>query len=350
MRLIIALLLTASAWAADTTLDVNTASTVGDQDCTTNTVGSTGTAACATLSQAESKIPANITAAGSNGIWTIMCSGSTDDATAVTVNGTTTDATHYIRIVGDGTPTGAWDADRYTLTNTVGALLIYDEFVRVENLQIELTGTGAGIYMMNINSVAAGATFHIANNIFKGRTGQTSYAETAMQLNDADATFYVFNNIVYVGTAASADANGINLISGTAHVYSNTVVGGYRSIRQTGGTMTAKNNYAGASGAGGAYAGTITKTTCASSDTTGTTGLTEIAYNTTNFTNVTTGSEDLRLPSGSALLNVGTDTSGESAPLNFTTDIGGETRSTWDVGADELVVASAAKRRTFLIQ
>jgi hypothetical protein len=83
-------------------------------------------------------------------------------------------------------------------------------------------------------------------------------------------------------------------------------------------------------------------TTCASSDTTGSTGLQNIAYDTTNFTNVTAGSEDLHIPTGSALKDVGTDTSGDAAPMNFTTDIDGETRSgTWDVGADELVTGGA---------
>jgi hypothetical protein len=80
-------------------------------------------------------------------------------------------------------------------------------------------------------------------------------------------------------------------------------------------------------------------TTCASSDATGSAGLQNIAANTTNFTNVTAGSEDFHLPAGSALIDVGTDTSGDAAPLNFTDDIDGVTRTgTWDIGADEYVV------------
>jgi len=47
-------------------------------------------------------------------------------------------------------------------------------------------------------------------------------------------------------------------------------------------------------------------------------------------------------------INNGIDTSGEAAPLNFTTDIQGETRATWDIGADEYVAAGAARRIMFI--
>jgi hypothetical protein len=101
--------------------------------------------------------------------------------------------------------------------------------------------------------------------------------------------------------------------------------------------MTCKNCYARAD-PGYAYSGTITKTTCASADTTGSAGLQNIAVNTTNFTNVTAGAENFDLPLGSALIDVGTDTSGDAAPLNFTTDIVARTRgATWDIGAFEYV-------------
>ena len=64
-----------------------------------------------------------------------------------------------------------------------------------------------------------------------------------------------------------------------------------------------------------------------------------VAYSTANFTNVTSGSENLHLAAGSALIDAGTDLS-----ITFTTDIDGETRQTgvnlWDIGADEYIVES----------
>jgi len=68
-------------------------------------------------------------------------------------------------------------------------------------------------------------------------------------------------------------------------------------------------------------------TTCGSSDSTGTSGLQNIPVSTATFVNVTAGSENWHLAgTGSGLYNVGTNTSGDSAPMNFTTDIDGETR------------------------
>jgi hypothetical protein len=65
-----------------------------------------------------------------------------------------------------------------------------------------------------------------------------------------------------------------------------------------------------------------------------------VPFSTAQFTNVTGGSENFRLVSGSYLIDTGTDTSGEGAPLNFTDDIVGTTRSDWDVGAFEYVAAA----------
>jgi hypothetical protein len=78
----------------------------------------------------------------------------------------------------------------------------------------------------------------------------------------------------------------------------------------------------------------ITLITCASSDTSGSIGLQNIACNSNTFKNVTSNNEDLRPPYGSSLINVGTTTSGEPSPMNFTTDIKGNSRTgTWDIGA-----------------
>jgi hypothetical protein len=73
----------------------------------------------------------------------------------------------------------------------------------------------------------------------------------------------------------------------------------------------------------------LTLTNCASSDLTGLAGLQNIPYTTGTFLNVTSGSEDLHLAVGSALIDAGVD---ESAV--FTTDIEGTTRTLpWDIGA-----------------
>lgn len=108
-------------------------------------------------------------------------------------------------------------------------------------------------------------------------------------------------------------------------------------------TLTVKNCYLHSTGT--VYTnigyGTGTFTTCrhsTSQSITGSTGST--AYSTSNFTNVTSGSEDFTLPSGSALIDAGTDLSGDSG-YPFSTDILGATRSgTWEVGPFNYAAAS----------
>lgn len=54
----------------------------------------------------------------------------------------------------------------------------------------------------------------------------------------------------------------------------------------------------------------------------------------TTLTYENSGNQDYHLTSDDAVIAVGTDLSGD-ANLSFTTDIDGETRSAWNVGADE---------------
>jgi hypothetical protein len=150
-------------------------------------------------------------------------------------------------------------------------------------------------------------------------------------------TYTAINSIFISGAYDSGTVTGLAHLN----IYNCTIINtaAYPALWRQSETWTAKNCYA-ASNGGAAYSGTITKTTCASSDATGSAGLQNIVLNTTNFTNVTAGSEDFHLPAGSALIDVGTDTSGDAAPLNFTDDIDGVTRTgTWDIGADEYVAA-----------
>ena len=121
--------------------------------------------------------------------------------------------------------------------------------------------------------------------------------------------------------------------AGTTEIYSSVIIGVDKAVYRASGTLIFKNCYAGAILSTRGYYGTSTKTTSASEDTTGSIGLQSIPYSTGTFTNVTLGSEDLTLAVGSPLLDAGTDTSGEAAPLNFTDNIAGETRDSWNVGA-----------------
>jgi hypothetical protein len=70
----------------------------------------------------------------------------------------------------------------------------------------------------------------------------------------------------------------------------------------------------------------MTKVTCASSDDTGSTGLHNIPHDTSTFANVTLATADYSLVSGSGLIDAGTNTRWDAAPLDFATDIAGKSR------------------------
>jgi hypothetical protein len=270
--------------------------------------------------------------------WTIYCrsSAGTADTTAVNWNGWTTDATRYVEIAGDFSGT-AWDATKYRLQVTDSTVLILtNPYIRVRGIQIatvsptasgrhgiQISGTGIQISKVMVKGHASGT--HNQRGIYPNTTGDVK----------------IWNSIIYNFAGISSSGPIYMTGGGTITVYSSSWFGGETGFWNASGTAVAKNCYGGGSSYGTSdYYGTITKTTCASSDTSGTAGLQSIAVNTTNFTNVTSGSENYALPLGSALVDVGTNTSGDAAPLNFTDDINGAARgATWDIGADEYVAA-----------
>jgi len=261
--------------------------------------------------------------------------GGTADTTALVVNGWTTSATQYIKIWTDPAETyrhnGTYQTgNKYRLiVSETKTIATYVNNLLIDGLQV--VNTSAATTSVGIESTSL---LTISNCIFKC-SGNASFVN--MGINSYN-TSYIFNTIIYnCGTHAAT--MGIGVPDGVnTFIYNCTVVvtlaaaTGYGIYNGTG-TATIKNSYF---AAGTSYVG-ATLTTSASSDaSTGSVGLRSIAVNTTNFTNVTAGSEDFHLPVGSALINVGTDTHAEGAPLNFTTDIDGQTRTrTWDVGADE---------------
>ena len=262
------------------------------------------------------------------------------DTTSVTLDGWTTDAPNYIRIytLSSDRHDGTWSTDKYRLeaaSASSGILINTEQYVRVEGIQIrntQVSPSGTASVYREIVIAGTNSDVRIEDCIF--RDGRFS---VRLESIISGATVYMFNNMIYgstVGALATVHANT------TLSSYSNALIGVTYGIFNVLGTITAKNCYCKGTSA---YSGTIAKTTCASSDTSGSAGLQNIAYDTNNFIGITPGSENLHLPSGSALINVGTDTSGEGAPLNFTTDIDGDTRSgSWDVGPDQFISAGIA--------
>lgn len=320
-------------------------------DGTTN--GLTGaTRAYASLSAWEAANQADIVT--SDTIQKVICSsddaGATHaaDTTAVVIDGWTTDATRFIQIEAASSHGGKWNDNIYRFVcadlTSAHALYINESYVRLVRVQASLSGANSRSTVAIYGTGASNASLIVVDScIIKGSGSQAGYGHGIRVLS---GTCDIMNSVIYNCVEA-----GIAGTYGTAwptiNIYSSTLCNnGANGIKRLSADarliVNAKNVYSGGHSAEdyGVSGGTITKTACASSDATGTAGLQNIAVNTTNFTNVTAGSEDFHLPAGSALIDVGTDTSGDAAPLNFSDDIDGVARTgTWDIGADEYVAA-----------
>ena len=292
---------------------------------------------------------------GSDNYATIEIDGtwSSADTAPVSLVGLTTDATRYVHIYTTAAArhSGKWDTGAYMLyvANNIAIAKagIGCDFVRIDGLQIGVSATNGNYQSPIWNEYANtdGATWWISNCILRG-AGANDRRNPGLFVQDAQYTFNVWNTIVYdVGTLDHVYNSGVVCEAGTVNLYSCTVIGGKYGVYASAGTINAKNVYSGNTLTEDFYrgSGTLAKTNCASEDSsaddTGT-GETQsncavsVAYTTSTFTNVTGGSEDYDLVTGSALIGAGVSTSGESAPLNFTTDIVGATRdATWDIGA-----------------
>lgn len=265
---------------------------------------------------------------------------SSADTTGVYTGGITTDATRYINVytTAKARHSGSWDTGAYILSHSADDITIYceAEVIKIDGLQIiktHSTNTGDLFY----NTGASNTT--ISNSII--RRPSTAGSGRFCTVGTDGRTIKLYNCIIYGGGFSNYFYD--NWYNGVVTAYSCTFVGasGVGFNRVGSGTWTLKNCYVQSSDT--CIASGVTLTTTATSDTSGTLGLRDIAANTTQFINVTAASEDFHLAgTGSALYNAGTDTSGDSAPFNFTTDIDGDTRSTWDIGADEYVAAGGA--------
>ena len=279
------------------------------------------------------------------------CTGGTADVTGFTIDGWTTSATQYIKIWTDTSESyrhnGTYQTgNKYRLEITDSyAVYVSVPHVRIDGLVLKLLSSTANREGVRLYR---GGCF-LSNSLILGPNDPDQvYIGVEIYFSAENAgTCYLWNNIISERAegwnSASIDSN---IPTGyTTYVYNcTTISGGYRGIIQTSGSLVCKNCYSyRLIDFGDAYTSGVTLTTCASSDDSGSTGLQNIALNTTNFTNVTGGAENFDLPLGSALIDVGTDTSGDGAPLNFTTDIVARTRgASWDIGAFEYVAAVSA--------
>jgi len=173
---------------------------------------------------------------------TCRASSGTVDTARIWINGWTTGETTYILIEaidGDEAVKTGWDTARYRLESTDDdAIILNEEYVRIHGLQLRYIYSSTGNkYVINISGVGT-SDIRISNCRLLGDTDASGNSR-AVTINDADATVYIYNNIIY-----DHDSSGINISNCTnTYVYNNVIYNcAWAGIDRTAGTVTAKNN------------------------------------------------------------------------------------------------------------
>ena len=312
------------------------------------TIGSGGD--YSTLQAWEDACPANLVTADQVWQGKVKNQVFSSTGTLLTISGTTVDATHYVELTTD---TGASFLDhanvrtnalRYNEANGAcikitgawtNSVVIDQSYTRVSKLQFASTSTGSGAKAPFSLGNGAGAAFCDINQcIFEGYS-PSSASSGAGALSIYGTENRVRNSLIVQKTStdmafiaqlsAGASAHNCTLVSlGT------TLSNGLYAIYGTG---TLSNCYIGGVSAPKTGSASLTVTTCHTNATAS--GYTTTAFSTSIFENITDGTHDLRLKSGSALIDVGTTDSTYAA-----SDISGLARSgTYDVGAWEAASA-----------
>ncbi|MCH7474805.1 MAG: DUF2341 domain-containing protein, partial [Gemmatimonadetes bacterium] len=278
------------------------------------------------------------TGAAANLTW-VAYNDPVDFTTGVTIDGYTTDATHFITLtVAGASQVASATSQRHNGTAGTGVVLdgqdtdqgirIKDDYTILEWFELKrntvsqcvLTRDATNILLQNLLIY----DFDDAANIVEGIMGQDN------------SSFTVRNSIIYDGDRAAIRCHEATT---TCTVENVTLHGNQSGVLVVSGTATVTNTIAMDNTTD--FDGTMTQSYNISSDATaaGTGSLiNKVAAD--QFVNITAGSENLHLKAGADAIDTGTDLSG-----SFSDDIDGDSRpigAQWDIGADETSAAGAS--------
>lgn len=230
-------------------------------------------------------------------------------------------------------------ADKHTGVRGTGYRFTAHE-VRCNNDNTNVTVELDGLSIASIGQDrAANVTVIIRNCLIADSAGNGAYCGGGtMRLINTAIIGSTFENVVAENNNGTAI---VELINCTAV---DSAAGDAGVLARFGGSGTAINTYSGGNAATADFSGLSSLTNCRSED--GSQSTTTAAFTTSNFTVVTAGSENLKLPSGSALIDVGVGPgSNGSVP---TTDFEGDARSgaTTDVGFDQFTSGASTVTKT----
>jgi len=216
----------------------------------------------------------------------------------------------------------------------------------VDGLQVgKSASTATDEPIVNYWGLDAGAIHWISNCHLK-QAGNNGVREPVVNCADGDLTLYLWNSVLY-GTSNYASTSNAALLSANSTAVSayNCVFVSYAGVNNAGGgTPVLKNCYAAGQTAGTAYYGSPTLTYCASNDTTAGSAngcVSSVALDTDTFISTT----DFHVAAdGASPLQGAGNAPGGSAPLNYTTDIDGQTVATWCIGVDGIAATAQFAR------
>lgn len=313
----------------------------------TKTVKSSGgdyTSLNAALSGMSGDLTSNCGGTGTAGILTIECYAMSDTTAVDTGTGYTTSSSYYINIT---VPTaerhdGKWNTSKYRLEISSNAPGIYAQAndINITGLQISHSYDGYQQCIVCFGESSGTSTYFIDKCIIKGLDDYsggitiTGYADNAT----------IRNSVIYKPSSVgqSLGDEGVLIETGSITIQNCTIFNFNDGVELDGGSATITNCAVFGNGDDFDIDGTATISYCASDDGDGTNavnispGATEADDWADAFVDYANGDFHIK-DTDSVLYNAGTDLSG-----TFTNDIDGDTRSQWDIGADEYVAAGGA--------
>lgn len=298
----------------------------------------TGTDAWATLAYAITQVDDEGDFVANDKQWTVNCAGSTLDTTAVTLSGRaaggpfTTDATRYLKIVGDGD---------YTLSVANGIALTANlEYAVYENVKFATSAADSdydgAVY---INSVGATTNIQFIGCTFEGPDNDT-YKSYGIKINDATATVSL-NNCKIINAGQNTASYGVDCYAGAVRVYHTTIDNCYTGIvaRSAGGNCYNKNTIVLGSD-GNAYVdsgGAFQNTYCTADDATATTY--DTGSTCTNSVSPTFTGDYQLTAADAAAVGTGASLSADSYWYDDDVDAFDTARTNWYPGWHEYVAA-----------
>ena len=276
-------------------------------------------------------------------------SGGTADSTVCTISGWTMSAANFLEIVADtgheAVKTGIDAAKaRMSISNPSSHILsIFEEFVRVENLQIEKTSSNVQTLACIFYAIIGAPNELRISSCYLKQAGNNSFVEPVFDVEDTQAIVKIWTTVL-TGASIGGSPNNASVwveLSDTVDLFNCVLHGGSRGVTQVGGTVTLVNSAIFKTQVAD-FAGTVARNFCASGDGGGTNEVAESGGGADwPFDFEDAGNGDFTLLIGSNLKGAGLNDPGSGL---FSTDIDGDNYvvDAWSLGVDEFVSGGAA--------